>query len=75
MQTIMANTDDGVALSARQDYTNVGMKDVHATVRLRADSKLRNWEQFFIMFQKQVRKPTAELLAHVERIGKCLCAI
>lgn len=70
MQTIMANIDDGVTLPARRDYSNVGSEDVHATVRLRADSKLRNWDQFFIIFRKQVRKPTAELLTHVERIGK-----
>lgn len=50
----MANIDDGGALP----------------VMRRKDSKLRNWDQFFSMFQKQVRKPTAELLARVDTIGK-----
>ena len=66
----MANIDNEEAVPMEQDYSNVGNEEMFGAVRYRSNSKLMNWEQFFIQFRRQVSKSTADLLAHVEKFGK-----
>ena len=66
----MANIDDDNAKPIGQDNSNVDNVESFGPVIRRKGSKLMNWHQFFSQFRKQLSKPTAELLAHVEKIGK-----
>ena len=66
----MAYNEDGDAQPIGQDCSSVGHEGIHEPVAFGKGSVLMDWNQFFIQFRNQVRKPTADLLSHVETIGK-----